>query len=213
MRRREGLQINWFKLSNPRGVTLIELLVAVAILGIIIAMATTGVSFIQNQNMTATSRQLMADFQRIRQEAMTSGTPLVAGGAFDLNRGFGIRFVSNASYVTFEFIDSGATSYTYDDANEEYEETGQRVGGLRVKPTPKQLPGTVTVTRDGAGDPTGNVLLYDSHGMLRNGDWTLGGNVVYVLRIPNSSEQPRCVSIDPVRIREGAWNGAACIVS
>jgi prepilin-type N-terminal cleavage/methylation domain-containing protein len=202
------------RFSDSSGVTVIELLVAVSIVGIMSVMAVAGVGFIQAQRLNDASRQLLGDFQRIRQKAMTQSNPSVAGGTTKLNRGFGIRFVSNTSYVTFEFIDSGATPFTYEVA-EEYEETGKFVAGARIAPTPNAaFPASITVTNGAAGNPTGNVVLYDKRGMIRSSDWTIPAqSLTYVLRLPSGSTAPKCILVDPIRIREGTWNGATCAVS
>lgn len=200
--------------------SLIEVMVVVSILAVMVTLAIQGTGLIRDQKLAAASRELMADFQRVRQEAMTQGAPRilpVAGALPDLtlNRGFGIRFASNASYVPFEFIEASPGNFQYDGVAEEFEETGKRdASNTRIAPVAKTLPTSVTVTNGAVTNPTGDILLYDRRGILRNTDLTIRtGNIVYVLKISNGSSRPRCISIDPVRIREGVWDGVNCLVS
>lgn len=198
--------------AGSRGITLIETLVAVSVVGIMVVLATTGLGYIQAQRVTVASRDFLGDLQRLRQKAMTQSLPL--NGSIQLNRGFGIRILSPTSYVTFEFIDTGATLFKYDNSNEEYEETGKvDGGGNRIPPdTIRSMQGDVTATLGDTGNPTGDMILFDKNGLPRGANWSIAPVKVYVLRSPSASTQPRCVQVDQVRVREGTWTGASCVV-
>lgn len=175
-------------MKSEGGFSLIEMLIVLAIIGIVAAIATMNSDFVQRHQLTAASRGLYSDLQKIRQDALTRGS--VAN-----SRGFGLRFASNTTYSTFEFNDADG-DYTYDG-------TGEESGAAQ-----KTL-SSVTVTIGAAGDPTNNVLIYDKRGMTRAVNWSSAGGRTYVLRATRVS-QARCVSVSTVRIREGLWNGASC---
>ena len=175
-------------MKSESGFSLIEVLIVIALIGIVAAIATMNSDFVQRHQLTAASRGLYSDLQKIRQDALTRGS--VAN-----SRGFGIRFASNTSYSTFEFNDADG-DFTYDG-------TGEESGAAQ-----KTL-SSVAVTIGDAGDPTNNVLIYDKRGMTRAVNWSSAGGRTYVLRATRVS-QARCVSVSTVRIREGVWNGASC---
>ncbi len=176
-----------------------------------LSLATTGVGYIHAQRLTTASRDFLGDLQRIRQKALLQSYPL--NGSTQLNRGFGIRFISGTSYVTFEFIDTGATIFQYDDNDEEFEETGKIEGGVRVGPSPKMMTGDVSVTLGDTGDPTGDLIIYDRRGIPRLTDWEIAPSKTYVFRSASASSGAKCVVVDQIRIKEGQWNGTSCFVS
>ncbi len=175
-----------------RGFSLMELLVVVALIGIVCAIAFRNSSSINNDRLNAASHQLYTDLQTAKQNAIMQSST-------NTSRGCGIRFTSNNSYVAFEFDDSN-NDYTYA-ISEELNAKQQNFSSL------------VTTTIGDAGDPTGanNALIFDKHGISRCQDWSCipGGVRTYVLRIAGA-DQIRCVQVDGVSVREGHWNGAAC---
>ena len=174
--------------------TLVEILVVVGLVGIMIVMATVSFDYVRGHQLTSASRELMGDLQSIRQNALTQG-----GGAN--SRGYGIRFAGPTSYVTFEFVETGAANFVYDDATEE--------SNIRTK----TLSGSITVANSVNGDPTGETLIYDRRGIPRTTAWVTAPQTIYVLSLPTNVATPRCVLMDQVRIREGKWDGANCVVS
>lgn len=181
-------------ITNKNGFTLIEVLVILAIIGVGVTMATMGSDTVKKHRLTAGSRGLLGDLQKIRQDAMTKGS--------DANsRGFGIRFASSNSYATFEFSDINK--------NFVYDNNGEELAGRS-----ETLPASLTVTIGNSADPTGDVLIYDKRGMARDGNWVqiVAGGKIYVLRLAGVAEV-RCILVDPVRIREGTWDGVNCSIS
>lgn len=186
----------WGKGEAERGFSLVELLTVVALIGIVITIAALSSDFIKSHRLTAASRQMLGDFQKARQDAMTRRTDSVT---ITNSKGFGIRFSSNTAYSQFEFNDTN-DNYTLDTAED-------------AEPQQRTFSSGVTVTRnDATTSPAGDILIYDKRGLLRDGAWTpITAFRVYVLTL-SGVPQARCVRIDPVRIREGTWNGATCNV-
>jgi prepilin-type N-terminal cleavage/methylation domain-containing protein len=179
-------------LELEKGFSLIELLITISIISVLVAIATMGSGFISQNRLPAASRQLYSDLQKLRQDALTKCS-LTANNSL----GFGIRLSSNNSYVVFEFDDyqGGTANFTYDGTGEE------------LAAASKSLPSSVSMT---VNPTANNVLLYDKKGIVRTGNWTAAGVTNYVLT-SSSSSQSRCVSVGATSIREGIWNGSACI--
>lgn len=178
-------------INDVRGFTLVELVVVVGILIVLLTIASLSQDFVQKHRLTAASRELLGDLQKLRHDALTRSL------AAD-SRGFGLRFASNTSYVIFEFNDADK-DFVYDGIGEE------------ASQDTRNLPSSITVTIGASGNPAGNTLIYDKRGMPRNtANWTLAANRTYVLRHPQVS-QARCVSLTPAMIREGYWDGANCV--
>lgn len=187
----------WGKGETERGFSLVELLTVVALIGIVITIAALSSDFIRSHRLTAASRQMLGDFQKVRQDAMTRRTESVT---ITNSKGFGILFSSNSAYSQFEFNDAN-DNYTFD--------TGEN-----AEPQQRTFSSGVRVERSDETDPTGDVYIYDKRGILRDNTWTpVTGTptLTYVLKYSGVS-QARCIRIEPVRIREGTWDGATCNV-
>jgi type II secretory pathway pseudopilin PulG len=87
---------------------MVELMIVLSILAILVAIAGLGSDAVERQRVAGATRELLADLQRVRQDAITRSS-----GA--TSRGAGIRFASATSYVTFEFDDVD-NDYQYDPA-------------------------------------------------------------------------------------------------
>ncbi len=178
--------------GNQKGMSLIELMVVVAIFGVMLIMASFGADFLQNHRLSSSSKQFLGDLLEVRKDALTRTSTTTS-------KGFGIRFASNTSYVMFEF---DSADFGYDGTTEE----------ISIKT--KSLPDAVTVTVGASGDPTqppNHLWIYDKRGLMRDENWLKASDRTYVLRIPGASSDPRCVNVTQVMIREGIWNGTNCI--
>lgn len=187
---------------NRRGMTFIEVVVVIVIVGIMTLIAVEGVSSYQIQEVRAASKQLLGSLQRVRFNAMTKRSP-----ALIASRGFGLQLVGiPASYI-------GYRHFEFNDCNNDFTystigcaggpEESAPVNGLTF---PRAV--SVTVDRNPPGDD--DIIMYDELGVARSTAWAMGGRT-YILTHNNSDITQRCVAVSTVRIREGVWNGATCL--
>lgn len=177
-------------LAEERGVTLIEMVVVILVIVVLVTIAMLNADFIKSHRLSSGVRILFSDLQKTRQDAMTRGSAN--------SRGYGLVFDSGSAYTLFEFNDVNA-NYAYDGAGEQ------------TAANTHTLSNSVTVTRSDNSAPTGDVLIYDKRGLVRNNAWTTVTDRVYLLNIPGIS-QIRCIQIGATQIREGTWNGTSCTV-
>ena len=168
---------------DQRGVTLIETMVVVVLIGIITLIGTLGITFYQRYELQSASRQLFGALEKVRQDAMTKRTPLIQ------SRGFGLRLEAGGTgYTTFEFNDIDG-DFQYDGTGEENAPAG-----------PILFSGSITATSNVAG-----VLLYDERGLYRSWNWGLVGRT-YTIRRPGIATV-QCIVVSMARIREEVRDG------
>lgn len=179
-------------MKNARGFTLLELMTVIAILAIIVGFTPLSMDMIRREQVASATRELIADLQRARIDAMTKDS-----------RGFGVRFDSGA-YVIFQFNDCN-DDYNYDintcsgNTREEAHET------VRVMPTSVVLKKSDTET-----DFNGDVRIFDRFGSPRWGKTGGLGGITVVVRNNKNANIARCIKLSVNRIIEGRWTGAEC---
>jgi len=186
-------------MNKQNGFTLIELMIVIALMGIMFSLASLGFDLLHRQRLSSAAVELLADLQTVRMSALTKSSD-------SASRGFGLRFLDDSynSYRTFEFTDNGegtpgnADNYVYDEGEE-------------VVDFEKTLGAGVVVHIGASGEPFGldKTLLYDKRGMVRDSTWSSVAGRTYVLTHPSVS-QARCVTVSLARIRGGIWNGTSC---
>ena len=179
-------------MDGERGFTMAEILVVLAILGVLLAIAGLGSDAVERQRVAGATRELLADLQRVRQDAITRSS-----GA--TSRGAGIRFASATSYSTFEFA---SVDYVYDGTAEEL------AGSVRTK----TLSGSLALT---LGDPTKTVIIFDKQGMARETNWAFvpSAGLRFTVQSSRLPALAKCIVLSQARIREGVLDGANCVVS
>jgi prepilin-type N-terminal cleavage/methylation domain-containing protein len=175
------------------GVTLIELIVVVSLIGIMTGIAIIGFNFITRQRVSSATTELVADIQQKRVDALTANQAGAAG------MGFGIRFVPPTSYVLFTWNDNNS-DFLYSGVGEEAS-TETRMLSSDVS---LQIP----------GDPDYSVLIYNKLGvpMRYKADGTsIAGDMVLIISDGTTTNNARCISVCTNSIWEGVLSGATCI--
>jgi len=181
------------KNNSMRGFMLVELMVVICIMAVVTGFTSIGKDMIARERVAGATRELYADIQRARLDAMTQQ-----------GKGFGIRFVSHNSYVIFKFNDCNG-DYTYDAEGCEGNSREETEVQTRTLPVTVQLHKTNSKT-----DVNNDVRIFDRFGQPRLQNWGLGMITIVVKSTPDSG-LTKCVSISANRIREANWNGSACI--
>ncbi len=190
-------------LKGNKGFSLIELLLVVIIIAIIAGLSMMSTTLIRRERLRASTQTLLADLQKIRTDAMTSGS-IVSSSSGTLNSvaGSGIRFSSPTSYVLFKFNDTD-NDYVDDGAGEEAVSLTQTVNSSEQ----------ITLTVNPPSPIATNVIIFDHFGFPRYSVapsiWQMLPYTVIKLSY-QGVVQIRCISIDTNSIREGLWDGATC---
>ncbi|OGW29546.1 MAG: hypothetical protein A2X56_12990 [Nitrospirae bacterium GWC2_57_13] len=172
--------------DNVRGVTLIEMLVTLSILAILAGLAGPGMDLVRNEQVAGVAKELVADIQRQRLDAMTGNS----------GKGFGIRFEASGTYVRFRFDDCN-DDYTYDaDGCEGREEEGEAVKTV--------LPGTILLKKSDGSDFRNDVLIFDRRGTPRRNTWGFG-NMTIIVNHASGMGVSKCIAVSMYRIRSGIW--------
>ena len=188
---------------QSKGVTLIELLVVLAIVAVLAALAATGSGFISTERVRSTTKELLADFQLMRNYAMMQGPDAAASDLL----GYGIRFESKHRYRLFRFNDSNR-NFSYDGAAEEFPLTS---GEAAVRQ--REIPAPLDLKMKSGGalvDPGNAIVIFDHLGMPRQANFAVQ-QMSIVIQHPDMGEVAKqCVTVSYNRIREGEWDGSAC---
>ncbi len=191
--------------QNQKGFSLIELLVIIGLMGILMTLASLSMDFVRKERLTSAAKQLVADIQKARVDAMVSSQ------SSNVMTGAGIRFNSGPSntYFAFNFIDG--------DDNFAYSGPGEETGGARSYEIHSAL--SLEIAPPGEteySDPSYNILMYNRMGLPSRfksaGSDASDGKIVLLLR-ENTLNITKCVRVDINRIREGFWdaNGTRCM--
>ena len=181
-----------------KGFTLVEILIAIAMMGILSALTYQGFEMLHRHRLNAAAMQLFSDLQKSRQDALTKSQPQPIN-----SRGFGLRFNPDStatSYLLFEF----------DDCNDDFDYDADGCSSNREEASVKEktLPRGVTMRAGASAMPANEILLYDKRGVSRTENWGMK-NLTVVLQHPDVSPA-RCIAVTYARVREGLWNGSAC---
>jgi prepilin-type N-terminal cleavage/methylation domain-containing protein len=198
-----GMFYVYSAVRQSKGVTLIELVVVLAILAVLAALAAIGPGFISTEKARNTSRELLSDFQLIRQYAMMQGPDAAASDLL----GYGIRFESRNRYRLFRFNDSNK-NFQYDGAAEESPLTpGETAVRLRDIPAPLDLK-----VKSGAdlADIENAIVIFDHLGLPRQANFGVQQMSIVIQHPDRGEVAKQCVTVSYNRIREGEWNGSSC---
>jgi type II secretory pathway pseudopilin PulG len=185
---------------------MIELMVIIALIAILAVMATLSFDMIKRYTVSSAIRELLADVQKVRVNAMTVGP----NTSVPQMRGGGIRFVNSRSYVTFKFNDctqdftyqaDGCTGSTREEAEAETRNVPSSLEILLANTS-----GTTVTPANAVSD----IRIFDRMGILRLGaDWSPAGTTIVILRHTGIG-YARSVTIGTSSATEGVWNGSSC---
>ena len=180
------------KRDGMQGVALLEVLFIIGIIALLVGFTSKGADLVRRERVASATRELYADIQKARVDAMTQD-----------GKGFGIRLVSHNTYVMFKFDDcNNDSNYDADTcANGTREETNI------VK---RELHPSVALHKTNPStDVDDDVRIFDRFGSPRRSTGGLGG-ITIIIGNDQEADAIRCISISTNRIREGIWKGAQC---
>lgn len=178
-------------ITGEQGFTLLELLIVLLIMGVLSSLAYFNMDFYRNARVDSRTKELFADLQRSRGDA-------IASGATTTSRGRGFRLGSSNSYTLFVFSDNN-DNYQYDGTSEE------------TSVTTKNLPSGQLIIKVNSPTPAfyTNTIIFDRFGFVRHydpqqvADFTLSISDTN-LKVPYT----RCIRVTQNKVREGFWNAA-----
>lgn len=181
------------KNKGMKGFTFLELMIVICIAGILSGFAYLGHDLIQHEKVSSLSRELLADIQTARMNAITRE-----------GKGFGIRFESPTTYVLFQFNDCN-NDYNYDS------NTCEGGSAEESNVVRKTIASPVVLQKSTqANDVENEIIIFDKFGHPRQKNWGLGMMTILV-KLESDPSFVKCVTISMNRVREALWNGFACI--
>jgi len=204
------------RVSQKNGFSIIELLVTIIIVGILFSLVSLSMNYVKQARMANRVKEIFADIQKARSDAMTSGPSTSTVPPTPYKRGNGIRFASSTSYVIFTFNDSkpdlssGVTDtgdYQYTDQTEEVATFTQNLTSGNLSIMRGAIPGAAQDTT--LQSANGQIVIFDRMGYPRQWDWQIvsaANPLVIVVKDPTLAGYYRCISIGTTAVREGFWN-------
>lgn len=181
------------KNRGMKGVSMLELMIVICIAGGLSGFAYFGNDMIQREKVSSISRELLADIQTTRMNAITRE-----------GKGFGIRFESSSTYVLFKFNDCN-NDYNYDSNTCEGGSAEESNVIRKTIASPVMLNKSMQ-----SREIDDDIIIFDKLGHPRQKNWGMGMMTILV----KHGSDPRfvkCISISMNRVREALWNGSACI--
>jgi len=192
-----------FVLFENKGKSLLELMISLAIVSIVLFVATISNSFISEDKIRSFSRELYGDMINLRYSSMTRNHDV----NFPYMRGYGIRFQDSNTYYLFRVNDKNQDLF-YSGVDEEAPLNGE------TELKKKQISDTLRIQikeKDSLINPHDNVLIFDNRGIPRQPSGAFQMMTLVVESLIDNEAQKKCISIAFTRIREGLWNGKDCL--
>ena len=190
------------KIEKEAGFTLVELLTVVAIIGVLSGIiAMNMMAEVKKSVVKEATMQLYSDLKKCRVDAMTRTSNT------SNSRGFGFQFSNATTYQTFEFNDVIEVPVNALDAYHYGNISSTDTVTETLNPVTVTVPNNVQVSI--ASGTLTDPLLFDRRGWLRDASWSPVSDGTFILQ--RTGADPRCVVLSTSQIRQGAWNGTACI--
>ncbi len=186
---------------------MIELMVIIAIIGILAGMSALSMDYIRKERVLSKTKEVLADLQGARMDGMVTG-PTATTGSIPFMRGGGIRFVNSNSYIIFKFNDCNQDyDYDVDGCSSSREEADSHTITMPTGIELKRVTGGALESPN--NDLTKDILIFDRFGQPRQASWAVGNRTLVVMH--QTAGHKKCISISTSRIRQGNWNGTDCV--